>query len=159
VTLSSRILAGEWLPTSLPQADYPEVRSGPETGVASSPDKKKSINCGRAAADVNKGEPPEKMTSVEFLRIKMGDLDSHHIGLEHSTCHRYPDGFVRSNSVRTDQVGGFSNTRIGGLFCLPAPQNHVPFLLFQPERPVMDGWLILNKPRIKTQPTAGNGSI
>jgi hypothetical protein len=64
-----------------------EVTSGPKTGVASSPDTKKSIHRGRPAADVNKGKSLKKMTIVEFLRIKTCDLDNHQVGLEHPTCH------------------------------------------------------------------------
>jgi hypothetical protein len=84
-----------------------EVTSGPKTGVASSPDTKKSINCGRPAADVNKGKPLKKMTIVEFLRIKIFDLDNHLIGLEHPTCHHYQDGSGRSDSDPADPVGSF----------------------------------------------------
>jgi len=84
-----------------------EVTSGPKTGVASSPDTKKSINCGRPAADVNKGKPLKKMTIVEFLRIKICDLDNHHVGLEHPTCHRYLNAFIRSDSARAHLKRGF----------------------------------------------------
>src|ERR1700690_498705 len=57
--------------------DRCEVTSGLKTGVVPSPDTKKSMNRGWSAADVNKGKPLEKMTIIEFLRIRICDLDNH----------------------------------------------------------------------------------
>ena len=146
-------LLSSWIrPTPDADCDRFEVTSGPKTGVASSPDTKKSINCGRPAADVNKGKSLKKMTIVEFLRIKKCDLDNHQLGLEHPTCHRYPDALVRSDSEPADPVSSFSNASIGGLFCFLAPQRHALILFFLPHSWVMAGWLILNKQKIKKQP-------
>jgi len=44
-----------------------EVTSGLKTGVASSPDTKKSSGRGWSAADVNEGEPLEEKAIVKFL--------------------------------------------------------------------------------------------
>ena len=55
-----------------------EATSGLKTGVAPSPDTKKSINRGWSAADVDKGKSLEKMTIVEFLRIRICDFDNHY---------------------------------------------------------------------------------